>query len=87
MLRNQYILNNFILYFNRAEQERIDLQLPQTETYTETLSIPVPAEEKIKFKEKRVTSLGSNKGGPVAFKKRKLASGARNVRRRDDDDD
>lgn len=70
-----------------AEQEQVDLQLPQTDAYTDTISIPVPVEEKIKFKEKKVTSIGSNKGGPVAFKKRKLASGARNVRRRGDDDD
>jgi hypothetical protein len=77
----------FDLFFNRAEQEQVDLQLPQTEAYTDTISIPVPVEEKIKFKEKKVTSIGSNKGGPVAFKKRKLASGARNVRRRGDDDD
>ncbi|XP_060073296.1 WW domain-binding protein 4-like [Ylistrum balloti] len=39
-----------------------------------------------KFKEKKVTSLGGSKGEPVAFKKRKIASGARNVRRRDEDD-
>ena len=64
----------------------MDLQLPKTET-VEIISIPVPKEEvRIKFKEKKVTSLGSSKG-PVAFKKRKLGDGARNVRRRNADDD
>ena len=48
----------------------------------------MPTEPKVKFKEKRMTtSLGPSKGGKVTFKKRKIASGARNVRKRDDDDD
>lgn len=65
----------------------MDLQLPKTET-VETIAIPVPKEEvKVKFKEKTVTSLGSHKSGPVAFKKRKLGDGAKNVRRRNVDDD
>ncbi|OWF54998.1 WW domain-binding protein 4-like [Mizuhopecten yessoensis] len=42
--------------------------------------------KKDKFKEKKVTSLGGADGEPVAFKKRKIASGARNTRRRDNDD-
>lgn len=71
-----------------AEQEKVDLELPKTENNYETIAIPVTDEEhRVKFKEKKVTSLGFNKSGPVAFKKRKLAGGARNVRRRDDDDD
>ncbi|XP_067664153.1 WW domain-binding protein 4-like [Haliotis asinina] len=49
--------------------------------------IPLPdlpkQEPKSRFKEKKVTSLGGS--GSVTFKKRKLASGARNVRQRDSD--
>ncbi|XP_052279042.1 WW domain-binding protein 4-like [Dreissena polymorpha] len=67
------------------KQQVIDLQLPQIKE-VECLQIPVPNEEKVKFKEKRVTSLGPSKGGPVAFKKRKLGEGAKNVRKRNDDD-
>ena len=53
--------------------------------------IPLPQEkvvkpEKPKFKEKTVTSLNTNHSGPVAFKKRKIASGARNVRQKGNDD-
>ncbi|KAL4230876.1 WW domain binding protein 4 [Mactra antiquata] len=68
-------------------QEQIDLQLPVTNTHIDTIAIPIPTDEpRVKFKERKLPSLGSNKGGPVAFKKRKLGGGARNVRRRDDDD-
>lgn len=55
----------------------------------EEVKPPTPKEEKkteekpSKFKEKRVTSLGKDTN--VTFKKRKIASGARNVRQRDDD--
>lgn len=45
-----------------------------------------PKPKKDKFREKKVTSLGGAQGEAVAFKKRKIASGARNVRRRDEDD-
>ncbi|XP_033743296.1 WW domain-binding protein 4-like [Pecten maximus] len=45
-----------------------------------------PKPKKDKFKEKKVASLGGAQGEAVAFKKRKIASGARNVRRRDEDD-
>ena len=69
------------------QQEQIDLELPKTEEKVETISIPVPTEPRVKFKEKRVSSLGPTKGGNVTFKKRKLASGARNVRKREDEDD
>jgi hypothetical protein len=43
----------------------------------------VKEEKKLIFKEKRVTSLGKDTN--VAFKKRKITSGARNIRHRDDD--
>lgn len=70
------------------EEEQIDLELPVTQEKVETIAVPVTTEPKVKFKEKRMTtSLGPSKGGKVTFKKRKIASGARNVRKRDDDDD
>ncbi|CAG2250041.1 FBP21 [Mytilus edulis] len=62
-----------------------EIQIPPPEE----VKLPPPQEEKktqekrSKFKEKTVTSLGKDTN--VTFKKRKLASGARNVRRRDDD--
>ena len=77
--------NIFSLFFRR--QEQIDLELPKTEEKVETICIPIPSEPKVKFKEKRIGSLGPTKGGNVTFKKRKLASGARNVRKRGDEDD
>lgn len=42
--------------------------------------------KKDRFKEKTVTSLGPPSGGNVGFIKRKIASGARNMRQRDSDD-
>ncbi|XP_005093401.1 WW domain-binding protein 4 [Aplysia californica] len=57
-----------------------DIPLPDIPTVKETKP------EKPKFKEKTVTSLGSGQSGPVAFKKRKIASGARNVRQKGNDD-
>ena len=51
----------------------------------EPQSMPVPT-KKDKFKEKTVASLGPSSGGSVEFRKRKIASSARNVRQRDSDD-
>lgn len=45
-------------------------------------TIPV---KKDRFREKTIVSLGLSSDGMVDFKKRKIASGARNMRRRDDD--
>jgi len=43
--------------------------------------VVIQSAPKIKFKEKTVTSLvSSSQSGPVAFKKRKVAAGARNIR-------
>ncbi|XP_046554264.1 WW domain-binding protein 4-like [Haliotis rubra] len=60
-----------------------DMELPKMVN-----EIPLPdlpkQEPKSRFKEKKVTSLGGGSGS-VTFKKRKLASGARNVRQRDSD--
>ncbi|KAK3599512.1 hypothetical protein CHS0354_006641 [Potamilus streckersoni] len=68
--------------------EQVDLELPEQQEIYESIPIPrVTEEPRMKFKEKRVTSLGSNsKAETVTFKKRKLGSGARNVRQRDNDD-
>ena len=77
--------NSYCSYFRAPEL--IDLQLPKIAEVQEVIQIPVPSEPKIKFKEKRINSLGSNKSGPVAFKKRKLGDGARNARRRGGGDD
>ncbi|KAL3878958.1 hypothetical protein ACJMK2_031282 [Sinanodonta woodiana] len=71
------------------EPEQVDLQLPEQQEIYETIPIPrVTEEPRMKFKEKRVASLGSSscKTETVTFKKRKLGSGARNVRQRDNDD-
>ncbi|KAK7503711.1 hypothetical protein BaRGS_00004834 [Batillaria attramentaria] len=57
-------------------------ELPETPS-TEAEAAPVKKE---RFKEKTVTSLGPPSGGNVGFKKRKIASGARNMRQRDTDD-
>lgn len=82
----QLYFTDWCNFYYREEQEQIDLQLPKRDNYVEPIAIPIPVEEpKVKFKEKRLPSLGSSKSGPVAFKKRKLGGGARNVRRRDDD--
>ncbi|XP_041358685.1 WW domain-binding protein 4-like [Gigantopelta aegis] len=68
----------------------VDLELPQPAQGTEVSDIPlpgmVPSEPKVKFKEKKVVSLGSKDGAPVAFKKRKLGANVRSMRKRDDDD-
>lgn len=67
------------------EEAAVDYELPDVETK----EIPLPefsAEEpvKVKFKEKRVTTLShSGDATKVAFKKRKITKGALNVRSRD----
>ncbi|XP_013413152.1 WW domain-binding protein 4 [Lingula anatina] len=72
-----------------VEEEQIDLQLPQQPQYEE---IPLPDiaddEPKLKFKEKKVTSLKTvrDTGETVAFKKRKISDKKANMRRRGDDD-
>ncbi|XP_046379765.1 WW domain-binding protein 4-like [Haliotis rufescens] len=67
----------------REEEPPPDMELPKTVN-----EIPLPdlpqQEPRSRFKEKKVTSLGSGSGS-VTFKKRKLGSGARNVRQRDND--
>ncbi|CAF4848029.1 unnamed protein product [Pieris macdunnoughi] len=60
--------------------EKIDLQLPKKEVHLP----PVVVEpEVVKFKEKRVDSLGD---GPVEFKKRKINNAKRNIRQKLNDE-
>lgn len=71
------------------EEAPVDYELPDVPT--NDIPLPeFPEEEsvKVKFKEKRVTSLSrSGDVTAVAFKKRKVTKGARNVRSRDDSDE
>ncbi|XP_059050058.1 WW domain-binding protein 4 [Achroia grisella] len=62
--------------------EAVDLQLPKPEKQTPPPPV-VMEPEVIKFKEKRVESLGD---GPVEFKKRKFNTAKRNMRQKIDDD-
>ncbi|XP_064609932.1 WW domain-binding protein 4-like [Liolophura sinensis] len=68
--------------------DQIDLQLPTQPV--ENIPLPPPSfsseEIKIKFKEKKVTSLGGDSEGSVTFKKRKIMNKSRNTRKREDDD-
>ncbi|PVD34461.1 hypothetical protein C0Q70_05736 [Pomacea canaliculata] len=68
-------------------------ELPVEELPVEDIPLPgeipdlveKPATKIDKFKEKVVPSLGGTSDGAVEFKKRKITSGARNMRQRDDD--
>lgn len=78
--------------WSRVQQETqnaVDLELPNVSVANvQTIAVPISAEEvKLHFKEKTAVCSGSNKVGPIAFKKRKLGEGARNVRRRNSDVD
>ncbi|ESO95250.1 hypothetical protein LOTGIDRAFT_239443 [Lottia gigantea] len=67
-----------------------ELPPPPEDLLVEDIPLPEPDREqkppKQKFREKTVTSLNSNPGEVVSFKKRKVRSGARNARQRDTDD-
>ena len=89
LMRFNYIcvfLNMSQFFFCRVP---VDYELP--EVLTKDIQLPdFPEEEpvKVKFKEKRVTCLShSSDVTAVAFKKRKITKGARNMRSRDDPDD
>ncbi|XP_038215012.1 WW domain-binding protein 4 [Zerene cesonia] len=60
--------------------EKIDLQLPKKEVFVPPV---VVQPEIVRFKEKRVESLGE---GPVEFKKRKINNAKRNMRQKIDDE-
>lgn len=62
-------------------EEVVDLQLPEKKEKVIASVIPI-SEPKIKFRQKKVDTLGAEL---VAFKKRKLTSAAQNLRKRDDD--
>lgn len=77
-------------------RELPNLELPEEPSEPlpiEDIPLPGPPKEKKekqeggRFKEKRVQSLASgNDNSKVTFKKRKLGSGARNTRQREEDD-
>ncbi|KAL8597043.1 hypothetical protein ACOMHN_055636 [Nucella lapillus] len=62
-----------------------DIPLPDSIPDSAPQAFPV-AVKKDRFKEKTVSSLGPSSGASVGFKKRKVASSARNARQRDGDD-
>ncbi|XP_051869708.1 WW domain-binding protein 4 [Pristis pectinata] len=67
------------------EGEQIDLQLPTVE-YSAPTVLDVNQEPKVKFKQKEITSLGSDAGGETVFKKRKVENGkSRNLRQKGND--
>lgn len=68
--------------------EYVDLQLPyKPEPDVVLPEFSAPEVPKIKFKEKRIVSLNiADSGQNVTFKKRKLGSGSRNVRKREEED-
>ncbi|XP_032888882.1 WW domain-binding protein 4 isoform X1 [Amblyraja radiata] len=67
------------------EEEQIDLQLPKVECAAPAV-IDVSHEPKVKFKQKEITSLGSDAGGETVFKKRKVEKEkSRNFRRKGND--
>lgn len=65
----------------------VDLQLPQVEESVASAPSDLPPEPKHKFKERVITSLGGEEGGPATFRKSKTQNGkSRSLRQRDDDD-
>lgn len=67
------------------EEEQIDLQLPKVQCAAPVV-IDVSHEPKVKFKQKEITSLGSDAGGETVFKKRKVEKEkSRNFRRKGND--
>ncbi|XP_034720109.1 WW domain-binding protein 4 [Etheostoma cragini] len=67
---------------------KVDLQLPQVEGSTISTPVDLPPEPKTKFKERVITSLGEEGGGPASFRKNKTQNGkSRSLRQRDNDDD
>ncbi|XP_075999890.1 WW domain-binding protein 4 [Genypterus blacodes] len=65
---------------------KVDLQLPKVEEVCTSGPPEPPPEPKPKFRERIITSLGTE-GGPTSFRKSKMANGkSRSIRRRDDDD-
>ncbi|XP_053563936.1 WW domain-binding protein 4 isoform X2 [Bombina bombina] len=64
--------------------DNVDLELPEVEYENPPVSVTdLPQEPKLKFKEKKITSLGDTVGGSSVFKKRKLENGkSRSIRQR-----
>ena len=70
------------------EQPLVDLQLPQDSSSCEVKTLTVASEPKIKFREKKVTSLPAvgNTGGAVGFRKSKFGAN-RSIRSTDSSED
>ena len=67
-----------------SSSANVDLQLPQVEE-EEVEEVQLLPEPKPKFKERTITSLGGEQGGPAAFRKRPNGK-ARSLRARGEDD-
>uniref|UniRef100_A0A673IPQ6 WW domain binding protein 4 n=2 Tax=Sinocyclocheilus rhinocerous TaxID=307959 RepID=A0A673IPQ6_9TELE len=66
--------------------EKVDLQLPQTESVAQTPA-DVPPEPRARFKERTITSLGAESSAGATFKKRKTEnSKSRSLRQRETDE-
>uniref|UniRef100_A0A672KD53 WW domain-containing protein n=1 Tax=Sinocyclocheilus grahami TaxID=75366 RepID=A0A672KD53_SINGR len=66
--------------------EKVDLQLPQTESVAQTPA-SVPPEPRARFKERTITSLGAESSAGATFKKRKTEnSKSRSLRQRETDE-
>lgn len=70
------------------EQQSVDLQLPQDTNACEVKTVIVTSEPKIKFREKKVTSLASagSGAGTVGFRKSKFGAN-RSIRSTDSSED
>lgn len=70
------------------EQKHEDLQLPQDSNICEVKTVTVASEPKIKFREKKVTTLSGtgNSIGTVGFRKSKFGAN-RSIRTTDDSED
>jgi len=70
-----------------SEEEPVDLQLPQESNACEVKTLTVTSEPKIKFREKKVTSLSAGSGtGMIGFRKSKFGAN-RNIRSSDSTED
>ena len=72
----------------RRDQNPVDLQLPQESDTCQVTTLTVTSEPKIKFREKKVTSLSaaSNTAGAVSFRKSKFGAN-RSIRSTDSVED
>jgi len=69
-----------------SEQQPVDLQLPQESDTHEVKTLTVHSEPKIKFREKKVTSLSTVGSAAVGFRKSKFGAN-RSIRSTDFSED